>query len=61
MTDTDPSKAMNALIRGKAGHSDEQAKQDDEDKEQPVPSFDGGARSTPPKDMNWLIRHGADR
>jgi len=59
MTDTDHD-AMNAAIRGHAPKHDDV--QDDE-QEQSVPSFDGGARTTAPRtlNMNALIRGKVDR
>jgi hypothetical protein len=55
MTDTDPSKAMNALIRQR-GHQPEPDPEPEQ--EQVVPSFDGGARTTAPRPtgMNEIIR-----
>ena len=67
MTDTHhATDAMNLIIRGKAGHGDEQANETDEqdnEQEQAVPSFDGGARTTAPRtlDMNALLRGKVDR
>lgn len=60
MTDTDHA-AMNALIRQR-GHAPQPAEQDDE-QEQSVPSFDGGARTTAPRTltMNAAIRGKVDR
>jgi hypothetical protein len=64
MTDThDATDAMNLLIRGNAGHAPKHDDEQDDEQEQSVPSFDGGARgATPtPKGMNELIRRDAYR
>lgn len=62
MTDTHHD-AMNAAIRQR-GHQPQPEGEQDDEQEQVVPSFDGGARTTAPVstgNMNALIRGKVDR
>jgi len=65
MTDTHhASDAMNAAIRQRGHQPQPEGEQDNDEQEQSVPSFDGGARTTAPVstgNMNALIRGKVDR
>ena len=63
MSDHDDNAAMNAAIRGIAPPAPKHDDEQDDEQEQSVPSFDGGARTTAPRtlNMNALIRRGLDR